>query len=320
MVLYKLITTNKMEQLDRYGYVGEFNYYSNHQFLMNETSNLCDEIDESNQYEKLMIIKQLINIVINPFNDIKTYMFNYHDNNHNDKYIFNNKYIMIYYKLYTYSNNIKIFLEQINCYDYFNSIVKELFDGKLMEYIHNYLVELKEDCDNFREKIIETKTTDMTKYDIKIYEEIKISSTNILRLIYNDENKNRNDDQMRIFFSKFNLINEYSGVSKYNINTACEKTRHIYSIIDGVKHEKNYCSPSPKLRRSQDFRQYVEKIAETKLKLKEKVNEIINKVKIFIDEVKKIVGFDIIQEQEKQLALQKEQEQLRINKFTPLKI
>jgi hypothetical protein len=245
-----------MEQLDRYGYVGEFNYYSNNQCLVDDTFNLSDN---SNLYEKLIIIPKLINIVINPFNDIREYYDDntYYKDNPNTKYIFYDKNIMIYYKLYTYSNNIKIFLKKINWYEHFNSIVKELFDEELIEYIHNCLEEVKKDCDNFQEKILEIKTTDMSENDIQIYKLVKDSSTNILHLIYN------NDILKVNFFSKINLINEYNVMlSKY----------------------KGYANDG--------INKYYSKYGKIRIKLTDKIKEISDKIKIFIDKLKNIVDFD----------------------------
>jgi hypothetical protein len=252
-----------MEQLDRYGYVGEFNYYSNNQCLVDDTFNLSDN---SNLYEKLIIIPKLINIVINPFNDIKNYMNCYNDSN--ERYIFYDKNIMIYYKLYTYSNNIKIFLEKINWYEYFNSIVKELFDEELIEYIHNCLEEVKKDCDNFQEKILEIKTTDMSENDIQIYELVEDSSTNILRLI--------NSNNYIRLFSKFNLINEYNVMLKYKGYSRCATITYYAKYGKIVIKEERL----------------EETIGKIRIKLTDKIDETIDKIKIFIDKLKNIVDFD----------------------------
>jgi DNA-directed RNA polymerase subunit L len=93
-------------------------------------------------------------------------------------------------------------------------------------------------------------------------------------------------------------------LSKYSSFAVCEKTRHIYKIIKyGVKlfiknyggKQLNYGCEFHKdsgFDKRELYKQHRRNYEKVKQKLKEKIDEIINKIKIFIDEVKNIVDFD----------------------------
>ena len=205
MILYKLIIPNKMEKLDRYGYVGEFNYYSNHQIPI-----LC--------------------------------LVNYKNGKYwNSLDALNNKNIILYYSIYTFSQEMHIinYLKKIDYYEKFNNIVKELSDdGELLEYIHNYLDYYYESCyetiyDNFTNGIrneMRKNSRNSTGHDLYSYfGKCKDQLKNIMNIqdgLYKESVINT--------LTKCDLINQYN-LLKQKYDEIIKKKEYIYSIINNEK-------------------------------------------------------------------------------------